>query len=169
MMHRRLLRVGLPWPRRALLLHSLIPLLVAGCGPDPTRTLLTVNASAQLNPNSENQPSPTVVRIYGLKNPDAFANATFFQIYESDRATLGADLLSRREVILEPGQFVQVNATEEPGTRFIGVLAAFRQLDGANWRAMLPVSPGDDNALILTLQTSAVTLRTKPSRFLGIF
>ena len=147
----------------------LLALLLPGCGPDPTRTLLTVNASAQLNPNSENQPSPTVVRIYGLKNPDAFNNATFFQIFEADRATLGADLLSRREVILEPGQKLEVDSTEEPGTRFVGILAAFRQLDGANWRAILPVSAGDDNALIVTLQTSAVLLQPKPSHFLGIF
>lgn len=147
----------------------LLALVLAGCGSDPTRTLLTVNASAQLNPNSENQPSPTVVRIYGLKNSDAFTNATFFQIFEADRATLGADLLSRREVVLEPGQTMQVDSTEEPGTRFVGILAAFRQLNGANWRAMLPVSAGDDNALVVTLQTSAVTLKPKPSRFLGIF
>lgn len=147
----------------------LLGLALAGCGADPTRTLLTVNASAQLNPNSANQPSPTVVRVYGLKSADAFANATFFQIYEADRATLGADLLSRREVILEPGQTVQVDATEEPGTRFVGILAAFRQLDGANWRALAPVSEGDDNPLIVVLQTSAVTVRPKPSHFLGIF
>ncbi len=145
--------------------------VLAGCGgSDPTQLKLTLDASPQLNPNTESQPTPTVMRIYDLKSVDKFNAASFFQIYDADTTTLGGDMLSRKEYVIEPGQAQKIDTTADSASQYIGVLVAFRSLVGSNWRAVIKVEPHDVNPMILTLQTSAVTLeKAKPSHFLWIF
>ena len=58
----------------------------------PTRMEAQVEASEDLNPDYDGQASPLVVRMYQLKSPVAFNNATFFALYDSDVAELGDDL-----------------------------------------------------------------------------
>ncbi|MGO1077486.1 type VI secretion system lipoprotein TssJ [Inquilinus sp. CA228] len=144
---------------------------MAGCGSSPTQVALTLAASEQLNPNSENQPSPTVVRIYELKSADAFNAATFDGLFYNDTTTLGADLLGRKEVEVLPGQTVTVDRTAEAGTGFVGVVAGFRTPQGTQWRGTLPVEAEDDNPIQVNLAPSSLTVAKGPSGgfFFGLF
>lgn len=162
---------GVParWPAPLPLLLAAAFLAVSCGGPSPTQIMITVNASPQTNPNSEDQPSPTVVRFYDLTSADKFDNASFFDLFDDDGRTLGADMLARREIEIEPGKTMTVDRVAAPGTVVMGVVAGFRDIDGAKWRDVFPISAGSRNTVIATLQARAVTLTKPRSRFLGIF
>ena len=151
------------------LLLAVLGLAAACGGPSPTRSMVTVNASPLINPNSDDQPSPTVVRFYDLTAADKFNNASFFAIYDDEGKTLGADLLARREIEIQPGKTMVVDRVAPSGTLVMGVLAGFRDINGATWRDVFPISPGSNNKIILTLQTRSIALSKPRSRFLGIF
>ena len=152
-----------------LLATAMLCLLTAACGSSTTNVAVTVKASPQINPNSDNQPSPTVVRFYDLKSADAFNGATFFDIYDDDVKKLGPDMLAKKEIEVLPGATVTFNNVAAPGSVYLGVLAGFRQLDGAKWRDVFTLSQGSSNTIIVTLDARSVTAAKPPSRFLGIF
>lgn len=150
-------------PRVAVLL---LALALIGCGgakipeikipepeppPPPTRLLLDINASARLNPNANGTPSPLVVRIYELTDTGSFTRTGFHPLYQDDRAALGSEMVGREELLMRPGGQQTLEKTLGPNTASIGVLAAYRNLDGVRWRATVPVIPETDNRLTLTL------------------
>lgn len=152
------MRGGRIWP------VAMVAMALAGCGgPSPTKLAVTVSASDQLNPNADNQPSPTVVRIYELKSADAFNAASFDDLFYDDTSKLGADLLGRKEIEMLPGQATIVKRTAEPGTGFVGVVAGFRTPQGTQWRGTLPVVAEDDNPVAVTLAPSSLTIGKAPS------
>ncbi|UZE86629.1 type VI secretion system lipoprotein TssJ [Pseudomonas viciae] len=120
-------------------------LLLAGCATlSPLSTMtklnLTLTASAQVNPDLNGRPSPVVVRLYELKHPVAFENADFFSLYERARESLSPDLVSSEELELRPGETVELRLDIARGGRYVGVLAAYRDLPKARWRYTLPVA-----------------------------
>ena len=120
--------------------------LLAGCAalmacstpppkPQPVNLKLNITASADVNPDAQNRPSPVVIRIYQLKDDAAFKGADFFALYDKEEATLAAALVSRVEFELAPGEKKTVDYSVSPDTRFIGVVAAYRDIRNAQWRA----------------------------------
>jgi type VI secretion system protein VasD len=65
--------------------------------PQPVNLKLNMTASADVNPDAQNRPSPVVIRIYQLKDDAAFKGADFFALYDKEEATLAAALVSRVE------------------------------------------------------------------------
>ena len=65
---------------------------------------INIAASAGINPNTNNRPSPVVVRLYELKASAQFEAADFLSLYEKDQAVLGADIVTRDEFVLAPGE-----------------------------------------------------------------
>ncbi len=138
------------------------PLVSCG-GASPTRLALTVSASAQLNPNTENQPSPTTITIYDLKSSDIFMSASFDDLFYRGATTLGGDMLAQRQITMLPGQTTTLADEAAAGTRFIGVVAGFRAAEGGEWRGLLAVRPEQRNRVAITLAPSAVTVARPPS------
>lgn len=120
-------------------------LLLAGCttlSPFSTVTKLnlTLIASDQLNPDLNGRPSPVVVRLFELKHPVAFENADFLSLYGRARETLSPDLISSEELELRPGETVQLKLSVTGKGRYVGVLAAYRDLPHVRWRYTLPIT-----------------------------
>lgn len=154
--------------RRAMLLAALGSL--AACGASPTRTSLTLSAAAGLNPNQAAQPSPLVVRVYELKSVDTFNQLQFFDLFDQDVAKLGADLLNRRELEIQPGATVTWQREADPAARFVGAIAGYRELANITWRASVPLRAESRNTINLRLDEHSMTVTlAQPSRFLGIF
>jgi type VI secretion system protein VasD len=103
--------------------------------PQPVNLKLNMTASADVNPDAQNRPSPVVIRIYQLKDDAAFKGADFFALYDKEEATLAAALVSRVEFELAPGEKKTVDYSVSPDTRFVGVVAAYRDIRNAQWRA----------------------------------
>lgn len=102
--------------------------------PDPARARLV--ASAQVNPDASGRASPIVVRLFQLRDEDAFASAEFFDLYEKEKQILGESLVSRQEYVLAPGETRELEIPLDAQARYLGVLAAFRDIRAAQWRAV---------------------------------
>jgi len=128
-----------------------LALALAGCAspPKPTQLAATLQASEQVNPSSSQRPSPLLLRVYELKTAAAFNSADFMSLYQRDKAELGADLVAREEFMLAPGESKKFAKTLGPETRFLGVVAAFRDVEHARWRSIVPVQPGQMHNLVI--------------------
>lgn len=136
-------------------------ILLAGCSTlSPyshiTKLNLKLTASDQLNPDLNGRPSPIVVRLFELKHPVAFENADFFSLYERAKESLAPDMVATEELELRPGQTVELKLSVEEGSRYVGVLAAYRDLPETKWRYTLQVAPLHITDAELTLDQSGI-------------
>ena len=115
--------------------------------PPPASVTGTVVASPQVNPSASRRPSPILVRVYELKSAAAFNGADFMSLYQRDQASLAADMLAKEEFTLSPGESKAFAKTLAPDTRFIGVVAAYRDLEHAKWRTAVAVQPNQPQKL----------------------
>lgn len=154
--------------RRWLLSASGVAAAVAlpGCSmfkSGPPTLNMTVVASAQVNPDARRRPSPVVVRVFELKASTLFEQADFVSLFEKDQAVLAAELVSREEFVLRPGETKPLTKPLAPETKFVGVMAAFRELERARWRAVVPVVAGKKNVIEVSLDGIVVQgKRTAP-------
>ena len=110
-----------------------------GGGPTMIRLNSDIQAAQDLNPDPNGRPSPVVVRLYLLRSVASFENADFYSLYERENATLGNDLIAREEFDMQPGETRTYENEIEDTTRYLGVIAAFRNIEKARWRASAPV------------------------------
>lgn len=140
--------------------------------PEVPTTALTVSITAdeQINPNEKGLPSPILLRIYELKSATVFQEASFFDLLDKDTGKLGADLVSKREFELKPGEATHYDRTAPVETRHVGVIAGFRQIEAAQWRAVVEITPEQASTLLIKISALAVTLtRRDERRTLGLF
>jgi type VI secretion system protein VasD len=137
--------------------------VVAACGGGKTPPLMrgTIKVDARANPDAHGRPSPVVIRVYELKSLAAFNNADFFALFEKESETLGGDLVGREEFQLDPGETRPYQRQLQPDTKFIGVVAGFRDIEHARWRESAPVPPKRSVNVVLGLERSAVTVALK--------
>ena len=142
--------------------------LLAACGskpPEPAKMRAQIVAAPTLNPDRRGASKPVVVRIYQLKTPGAFEAADFFSLYNDASAVLAADLLATQELMLQPGERQALEAEFDPATRVIGVLAAFRDIENAQWRTSVALPEEklikffDKRQMLVDLNDRTVTLR----------
>lgn len=124
--------------------------------PPPPKLSISVVAAAHLNPNIHGRASPVVVRLYELKSAAPFDTADFMSLYEKDRSVLGSELVAREEFMLEPGESKSINKLLGPEVRGLGVVVAYREIDRAQWRGMVNLVPGKDNAVVINLEDVVV-------------
>lgn len=124
---------------RTFVLMALALFCLGGCGilpavKDRTQLDLRIEAADDLNPDEKSRGAPILVRIYELKNDSTFNGADFFSLHDNDRATLGADVLARDELILRPGDVKTIRRKLNPETLSIGVWAGYRVPSVSRWR-----------------------------------
>jgi len=133
--------------------------LLAACGGGkpvkPVATRAQLVASEDVNPDSSGRASPIVVRVLQLRNDGEFATADFFALYEKEKETLGASLISREEYVLTPGETRTLELALNPEARFLGAIAAYRDFRSARWRAL---TPAPEKTLTDLLAKDGVTL-----------
>lgn len=152
-------------------------LMLAACAnpsPKPREPLnldLTLSAAATVNPDEQQRAAPIVVRLYELKTDGAFNAADFYTLQDKDKTVLSDDLVKRDQFQLRPGEHLTIRRAADPASTKLGVLAAYRDLPNAVWRAVytLPFTP--DQAwyrvstpklkLIITLDTHSIKLTEK--------
>ena len=107
---------------------------------DAATVVLNFNAAADLNPGARGQAAPVRIRIFELKNTPSFSRADYFALAERSQSTLGVDLVDQDEVLLQPGQQLTLERPLNEATRQIGLVAGFRDIDHAQWRALLSIT-----------------------------
>jgi type VI secretion system protein VasD len=137
--------------------------VLAGCGSSsPAKVGGTLQAVAALNPNVNQRPSPLRIVLYELKSVAVFNKADFMALYQADQATLGGEFVAREELTLQPGETRAYARTLAPETRFLGVLAVYRDLERATWRTFVAVQPGKEHALTLRADRLAISATLQP-------
>jgi type VI secretion system protein VasD len=156
-------------PRRLALVLLLLSLGACGMfgakGPPPRQPVNvtgSLQAASDLNPSITQRPSPLTLRIYELKSSVAFDQADFMTLYRSDQAALGADVLAREEVTLQPGENKPYNKLLNAETRFIAVFGAYRNLEKSTWRAIAAVPAGSSKQK-LNIRADALSVSVQVS------
>ncbi|HTN29630.1 MAG TPA: type VI secretion system lipoprotein TssJ [Pseudomonas sp.] len=114
-------------------------LCLGSCSSSLTKLDMFVTASNSLNPDLGGRPSPIVVRLIELRHPAAFENTDFFALYQNPRQALAPDFVTQEEFELRPGSWRALKLHVQPGSRYVGVLAAYRDLQETRWRQVIPL------------------------------
>lgn len=131
-------------------------MLTAGCG--KPRIDLSVASMPNVNPDNSDRPSPIAVKTYELRSELAFNQADFQSLFERPVSTLGPDIIAADEFVLIPGEARKTAYRPSPNTRYLGVVAGFRQMDRAHWRVVKGIDPDDKNTIALEFNDTAILL-----------
>jgi len=138
------------------------PLMSLFAGPKVTSVSGQLVAAAGLNPSISGRPSPLTVRLYELSSLTAFDNADFISLYQGDKATLAAEMLARDDIVLAPGETRPYARNLNPETRYLAVLAAYRDIERAQWRSSAPIQIGKAQKLVLRADALKISLAVQP-------
>lgn len=108
--------------------------LLSACSPAPIN--VTINSTEQLNQDQHNNPLPVQVKIYQLRDKNAFLQATFRELWRQDATTLGNSMLDKQEITINPGNKTKIALTRKKDCRYVGIVAIFRRPQGNNWRVI---------------------------------
>jgi len=108
------------------------------------RTLrLSLQAERVLNTDRLQGSASLALRVYVLRDADAFQRATFDSLYDNDESVLGAAVLRRETLHLRPGETRELTLALGSDARFVAVFAAYRELERSQWRSVLVVPPDE--------------------------
>lgn len=143
--------------------------VVAGCQmfgdddeeePAVVKVKLVTSKDVNKNPDeTEGTGYPIFVRVYDLKANDKFSTVDFFKLYDDDVQVLGDHLISRKDLVLKPGQRVKLDKRSlSLDAHYIGVMAVYQSIgrDGVVWRASKEVPL--DETTELTVKIGAQTV-----------
>jgi len=145
--------------RATLAMVLVAAIALAACTAKPAKPVearAVLTASADVNPDAKGRPSPIVVRVFQLRGDAEFNGADFFALYEKEKETLGASLILREEFVLQPGETQEPKLPLSLEARFLGVIAAYRDIRTAQWRA---ISSAPEKKLTDVLSKDRVTIR----------
>ena len=146
--------------RVSLLTIAMLGLLSACAGGPPPREALDmqINATADVNPDMQGRPSPVILHIIELSSTEQFNRLDYMGLTQPSGAGLGADLLGKNQMVLQPGETKSLPMELNPQTTAIGLVAGYRDIDNAAWRKVIPVTQGSTKGISITLeQTQIVT------------
>lgn len=127
-----------------------------------TEVQLKAVAAANVNPDVRKRPSPIVIRVYELKARTQFDALDFLSLTERDKDILGADLLSREEFVMRPGETKAMVKKVSPEAKFIGITAGYRDLERAQWRAVTAIQGQSSTDFQIKVDALAVSIAAQP-------
>lgn len=139
-----------------LMLLSMVAFLVSCSTGGDAQVKMTYQAAKTLNPDINNNPAPLVVLIYQLKTPTTFQAATFFPLYTQPVQAIGEALIDKQQIEIKPGQTLTVTQTVFPDTAYLGLIAAYREIDKTNWRVVLRMPKKRPKSLMIYLTTGGI-------------
>jgi len=142
-----------------------VALVLVGCSgekrPDPTSIDLILTASPAVNPDRNGRASPVLVRVYELRSAGTFETADFFALLEQDQVVLGGELVNRWEFQLDPGETTSLEANLQGFSGALGIMAAYRDIEQAQWRAVKPLEINQENQLTAMVGRLEVSLEPR--------
>ncbi|MDX1693228.1 MAG: type VI secretion system lipoprotein TssJ [Ketobacteraceae bacterium] len=149
---------------KKLTLITVCALLLSGCQwmlSDVTKVDLRLIAKGDLNLDDNGRPSPLVVRIIELRSAQSFEAAEFFSLFQAEEETLGSDWVASEEIELKPGDIRDLKIALQPDSQLIGVVGAYRRLDDANWRLVMPFALHEKNQQTLIFSSRGIAMATR--------
>ena len=106
------------------------------CTPDEyvfEEIALHIQASADLNLDTDGNPLPTIVRVYQLNGDLAIRSLDFTELWEDHEAALGDEYISDKEFQVYPDSTELIKLTPEAGVKYILAFGVFQQPVGNTW------------------------------------
>lgn len=138
--------------------------LLAGCSrrpPAPAAPTPLPPASVELRGTAGMNAggNAAIVRFYVLSSDAAFRRSPLAAFWQDDAAALGSDLLSRREVLLYPGETESLSIEVPASAAFLGLAADLRDADPNAWRAIFPADEVRGAALRVSIDSTRLVAR----------
>ncbi|SFC95575.1 type VI secretion system lipoprotein TssJ [Pseudoalteromonas denitrificans] len=114
--------------------------LLFGCM--TTKVNLKVEATDNLNLNQFEEALPVVLKIYQLSDIQAFKNASFEQLWKSDKSVLANSLLTVEERTVNPSEKLNIEFEQDENARFVALVALFRDRSDNKWRTFHDLNSG---------------------------
>jgi len=125
--------------------------------PDTNMTL-TLAASPDINPDQIGEASPLNVKTYLLTERTTFDNLGFESALDEAGVILSSQLLSTKEYIFQPKESIQYAIKLGKETKFIAIVAAYRDMDKSKWKLVVPVDSEDPEDHTVNLTRESVIL-----------
>lgn len=115
-------------------------LLLTACSSSLVNPQLKVSSTAKLNSQSNHHSAPVQMQIYYLRDYKDFKKASFFDLYDMPRRTLGTDYIKKTDKIIVPASTVDIQLSLNQEVKYLGILTAFTQLrPEEDWRFVVPI------------------------------
>jgi type VI secretion system protein VasD len=126
------------------------------------KVALRIHAGERLNVDGSGRSLSIVVRIYKLKDPNAFTLAPYdaFKNSDTERVAFGGDIIDVREIVLTPGQKHEVVETLSPSAPFLAVAALFRAPAQGRWHFAFDAAQAEKKGLTLGVHDCALSVAT---------
>lgn len=144
----------------SLLTIAMVGLLsaCAGAPPKPEPISIQITTTADVNPDMQGRPSPIILHIMELTSTEQFNRLDYMGLTQPSGAALGPELVSKNQMVLQPGETKSLPMELNPMTSAIGLVAGYRDIDNAAWRKVVPITQGTTTGISITLeQTQIVT------------
>jgi type VI secretion system protein VasD len=123
----------------------------AAAPPEPEKLGMQISAAADVNPDMQGRPSPIILHIMELSSAEQFTTLDYMSLTSSSGTALGAALLSKNQLVLQPGDSKQLPLELNPLTTAIGLVAGYRDIDNATWRTSIAITQGSTKGISVTL------------------
>jgi type VI secretion system protein VasD len=131
---------------------------LAGCSSTarqvPVPYAIMLSADPQVNPDTNERPSPIQVNVYELKSPGNFQSRDYYALTGDPQTALGKDLLNTDQVIVKPGETQTVERPGNPDARVVGIVAGYRDLENSQWRLVIPLPEAQNTNIYKVWQFS---------------
>jgi len=142
--------------KKLFLLVTIFFLNACSSAPDPTYVALILNASANLNPDHVDRPSPLVIRVIEISSITSFENAEFFDLYNNAQSTLGADFIAEEEMILRPGDRKTIKLQLDAKGQYLAIIGAYQHIENAKWHYIYTVEQEEAQKIELIATDNAI-------------
>jgi len=141
---------------------SLLAVAAAGvlsaCAGAPKRENLglQISATADVNPDMQGRPSPIILHVMELNSTEQFNRLDYMGLTQPSGAALGAELLGKNQVVMQPGDSKTLPLELNPMTTAIGLVAGYRDIDNAVWRKTIPITQGKTKGISISLEQTQI-------------
>ena len=125
------------------------------------QTTVHIRSANYLNPNIYGHSSPVVLTIYQLKTQYAFHQADYNALTNNSGKVLGGDLIDKNTIEVRPNTQMKVNQPLSPNTQYLGIVAAYRNINNATWHKVVKIKKkkGYHPVLYFDLQSQGFNVR----------
>ncbi|WP_284337065.1 type VI secretion system lipoprotein TssJ [Comamonas sp. NoAH] len=120
---------------------------------------LQIQAGNNLNSDEKQRAQAVVVRIYHLKDANAFWLAPYdaFIQPDKDRELLANNLVAVEEVTLSPGQSYDVITKVPRQAKYVGIVTLFYSPSPQRWRIIFDAEKSEKTGILVGIHSCAMT------------
>lgn len=129
--------------------------------PPPKNIVVQIDTANNLNADAQGRGLSAVLRIYKLKDPASFKQASSDKLLdpESAKTVLGSDLLESKEELLIPGQHYKFKEKVDSQNGYLAIAVFFRKPHPERWKLVVANSDLAENSpLILGAHACAINV-----------